>query len=481
MFIFLILFLCLFYGELSPQSNQIKNFYKALIENQTDLTKYVHPESLQKSKRLDINYEGIPNKFLISFDIDESIKERIKNKELSYQLEYEELTDNYQKVTFVINDKNYRREFFFKDDKLVSSTSYFTRKWEKRESQYFRIFLSDPLLFNNYSILDLDNFVNVMLILLNVEQGPKALLEKEKIDYILCKDENEIEKVSGFNTRGIYILAYDEIITTYNCHFHEIAHLLINFKLKNLPLYTLPFFQEGFATAMGGRGGLGRSVLLDVGFFLQKSGFIPFNSILTKTQFLSEDASMTYPVAALYNLFLIEELGITSYLSLYLKYSDSQEGISNLTIDSIKLPPMEKFNAYYDDYGQNEIIFAANETFSILSESNTWKIMESPNYYLIKIRSNLLLKSSDSPEGYISKKFNELFPGIKYDGYKYLIQVNSREINIYNLYTNILIASYSTGFTLDGKEVPAEEGYFIFYLKKDVFGEEIRNLIISDI
>jgi hypothetical protein len=481
MFIFLTILVFFFCQEINPQSSQIQNFFRDLIEKQNDITSYIHPESLIKSERLGISYDGVSNKFLISFDIDESVKEKIKSGELSYQLKYEKLNDDYQRVNFLINENGYAKEFYFKDDMLIPSSSYFTGTWEKRESQYFRVFLSDPLLFNNYSIDELDNFVNIMLSLLNIEQSQKDLLEKEKIDYILCKDENEIEKVSGFNTRGIYIIAYDEIITTYNCHFHEIAHLLINFRLKNLPLYTLPFLQEGFATAMGGRGGLGRSVLFDVGLFLQKSSFIPFNSILTKTEFLSEDASLIYPVAAFYNLFLIEELGITSYLSLYLTYSGNLDDISNLTIDAIKLPPTEKFYTYLDGYKQKEITFAADEKFSILSEGSTWKIMESLNYYLIKTRSNLLLKSSDVPAGYISKKFNELFPGIKYDGFKYLIQANSREINIYNLYTNILIASYSIGFSLDGKEVPAEEGYFTFYLKKDVFMEEVRKLIISDI
>jgi hypothetical protein len=318
--------------------------------------------------------------------------------------------------------------------------------------------------------------------LLKIPESKKRLLEQEKILYILCRDEEEIKKISGFNTRGIYILAYDEIITTYNCHFHEIAHLLINFKLKDLPLYTLPFLQEGFATATGGRGGLGRNVLLDIGEFLHKSRFIPFNSIITKEEFLSEDASLTYPVAALYNLFLMEELGIESYLEMYLNYSGDADYAANLNLNSIKLPSLEKFNKYIKSYRQKSGIFIdINEEFKPAAQGKSGAISVSENFYRIKIRSNLLLRTADPPQDYTSKKFKEVFPGVAYAGYKYLIKADSREVNIYNLYTNILIASYSAGFKIDNKEVPGEEGYFIFYLNKDVFEENLIDLVISEI
>ena len=468
--------------EIYPQPRQIKNFFDDLIKNEKDLHQYLHPDEFKKSTRLGIKYKDVTNKFLISYDIDEPVKQKVIKGELSYQVSYEQSEGDFAKAVFKINDNNYSKEFYLKDEKLISTSAYFIRDWEKQESKYFRFFLSERSLFNDYSIHQLDNFVEIMLNLLKIPQSERKLLEKEKIIYIFCKDTDEIEKVSGFNTRGIYILAYDEIITTYNCHFHEIAHLLINFRLKSLPLYTLPFLQEGFATAVGGRGGLSRNVMIDIGKFLQKSQFIPFNSIITKSEFLSEDASLTYPVAALYNLFLMEELGIESYLKLYSEYSGDAGYVSNLTTGSVKFPSIEKFNSYLENYKQQgEISLTSNEEFKRVFESKTGIIWESENYYKIKIRSNLLLKAASPLSNYKSKKFVEVFPKTEYAGHKYLIKAGSREVNIYNLYTNILIASYSVGFTLDNKEVPNEDGYFIFYVKKDVFEEEIEKLVISDI
>ena len=48
----------------------------------------------------------------------------------------------------------------------------------------------------------------------------------------LYPDENEVESITGFKAKGIAMLGSDEIVTSYQTHFHEVAHLLINFKLK---------------------------------------------------------------------------------------------------------------------------------------------------------------------------------------------------------------------------------------------------------
>ncbi|MCZ7612273.1 MAG: hypothetical protein M5T52_01650 [Ignavibacteriaceae bacterium] len=57
----------------------------------------------------------------------------------------------------------------------------------------------------------------------------KKTIQKEKLIYILCKDENEIEKLTGYKARGMGNLAYDYVITTYNCHYHEATSYFIKF------------------------------------------------------------------------------------------------------------------------------------------------------------------------------------------------------------------------------------------------------------
>ncbi len=90
------------------------------------------------------------------------------------------------------------------------------------------------------------------------------------------------------------------------------------------------------------------------------------------------------------------------------------------------------------------------------------------------------MSTKDKIKNYVSKKFVEQFPNINYQGQKYLITADKNEVNIYNLYTNSLIASYTMGFTIDAESVPIEDGYFSFYVKKDVFDENKSELTSSE-
>lgn len=464
--LFFILIYLLTGSELPAQeiNEKIKNFFQDLITNNNPLSKYVLPGELENSNRLGIKYEDVQDKFLISFDIDKNIKDEIRKGNIRYDL-LQEKRDDLLVINFSVPQADYNTKFYFKNNQLISPSAFHTQNWIKKSSTYFNFSISDPELFNSYSLKKLDEYVDALLTLLNIGQEERELLKVNKINYILCKDEDEIEMLTGFRTRGLYFLAYDDIITTYNCHFHELAHLLMNFKLKRLPLYTLSFFQEGFAVAVGGRGGLNRNVLFDIAHFLEKSEFIPFNSIITQSEFRSEDASLTYPLAGLYNFFLMSHLGIEPYCDLYLTYSGTKDYISGLNTGSILLPSVKDYHSFLNKYTKiSGVIIDPDEAAT-------------ENYHRFRVRANLLLSEANPLGNYKSKKFTETFPGIYYKGQKYLITANKREVNIYNLYTNNLIASYSAGFTVDNKEVPTDESYFIFYVKKDIFEEDLKELV----
>lgn len=465
----------LFTLSLTSSAQSIDRFFNALIFNPENISQFIHPEEIKRSGRLGIKYEDVKNKFLISFDIDESVKEKIRSKELTYSIETIILEDNFLKAVFT--SENYSKEFYFYYDLFVSPAFYFTNNWKEIDGKYIKVILSSDTLFNEYSLNKLDEYIEAVLTLLKVDEQRKQLLEKEKIIYIHCRDEEEIQIVSGFNTRGIYILAFDEIISTFNTHYHEIAHLLINFKLQSLPLYTLPFLQEGFAVCTGGRGGLSRDVLLDIGFFLHHSDFIPVNSILTKNQFYTEDASLTYPVSGLYNYFLLNSYGIENYLQLYRQLSGSADFISSLALDKIMLPAENKFESFIKNYKlKGDIYLTSDEKdYEIISKGTGYEIFEGENYYKLHVRHNLLLFEENLMQNYFSKKFDEHYPNVEYYGEKYLILASEREVNIYNLYTNNLIASYSSGFSQDNKNVPHENGFFIFYIDKKIFDGHVSS------
>jgi hypothetical protein len=479
-FLIIILFsLQNFYPQNTP--SRIEFFFEDLIADPADLSHYILSSELEKSSRLQIQYDGIINKSLIAYDIDPTVKEAIRAEKYSYNLSTEDLGGGYLRVTFSVSELNYNIQFYFYDGQFISPVSFYTKDWQNFTSKYFNFFVSNPEQFNSFSVHTLDNYVDAILSLLRVSNNDKQLLQEEKIIYVLCSDPDEIKEVTGFNTRGMYILAFDEVVTTFNCHFHELSHLLINFKLKNLPLYTLAFFQEGFAVATGGRGGVARNILLDAGYFLHKSGFIPFNSIIEQKDFFSEDASSSYPVAGIYSRYLLFTYGIESYLNFYTSYSGDSLFVNSLKANMINLPASGEFEKFIEEYTPQSGVQVnqSDNSFLLIHKDDEKTISASYNYYKFSIGSGLTLKTKDAPEDYKSKKFTELFPGREYNGEKYAVAVNKHEISIYNLYTNNLIASYYAGLTEDNLPVPVKNGLFEFYVDKDVFEDDLRNMILN--
>src|SRR5205085_4283917 len=93
------------------------------------------------------------------------------------------------------------------------------------------------------------------------------------------------------------------------------------------------------------------------GYYLQKTGFLTYDSILTYESFNSNDANMTYAVAGLYNSFLLRELGINQYIELYKKVNGDFEFVKNITVSDFKLPNKSKFEEYLKIYKDNMVMY----------------------------------------------------------------------------------------------------------------------------
>ncbi len=466
--------------QIIPQQNSLKDesgkqFIEAMINNSDSLKSFVLPEELAISKRLEISYEGVKNKFLISYEIPGEIIDELKGGKINYKIDFEKQDEQFSILHFEVPGKNYKTQYYFKNGLLVSPPYYFYKDWDKIESDHFIFYISEPKYFNEYSIKQLENFLTKTLDVLNYTKEEKAKLEKEKIIYILCKDENEIEKLTGYKARGMCNLAYDYLITTFNCHYHELVHLLINFKLKNVPLYTHPFLQEGLAVALGGRGGKEPEVILNLGQFLVESGFLDYKELLNSDDFKSNDASMSYPLSGLYNRFILDTFKFDKYEKLYRKYSaDNSNG---MVISVNDLPDGKNWLEFTENRDKNNLInFEFNDSeFKTIQSGTSFILSESDSFYLIQSKGNILISTPDKQENYLSKSFSEYFPDKNYICERYLIRINDSEIVVYNLYTNNLIANYVSGFTLDMNPVPKEDGFYKFVIRKDLIEENPKD------
>jgi hypothetical protein len=177
----------------------------------------------------------------------------------------------------------------------------------------------------------------------------------------------------------------------------------------------------------------------------------------------------------------MKQYGIESYLKLYKKYSGTESFISEIKVNSLMLPPIDQFEKFIDSLKSGSLVSidVPDKNVKLISEGSFYSVSETENHYIISLRRNILFTPKKIPNGYKSKKFAEVFSEIKYQGEKYLITASSREINVYNLYTNILIASYTAGFSPDNKEVPTGKGFFKFMIRKDAFEEDLESLGIS--
>jgi len=79
------------------------SFTQYLISNNNKIINFIDESELKTSNRLGIQYEDINYKFLISYDIDENIKNDIIKKKLAYTVTTKKFEDNFSQIIFTIN------------------------------------------------------------------------------------------------------------------------------------------------------------------------------------------------------------------------------------------------------------------------------------------------------------------------------------------------------------------------------------------
>ena len=461
-FIFVTLLVSLNLSIFSLNRDTSEDFIQAVIEQSDNLDNFVSEVELNKSNRLGIQYKNVKHKWLISYELEPRLKD--------YTLNIETLKDDYSKLILTDSITKKTNEYFFHKDKFISPLSYHTKDWQIQQTEFIDFYLSDTNFFHQESADSLNSFVRKTAEKLNFSNEQITSLRENKINYIYCIDTAEIKKITGYNARGMLNLASDTVISTFSCHYHELVHLLVNFKLRELEVYTHPFLLEGLAVALGGRGGKEPKIIKDMGYFLESTGFLSYEDILTVAGFYSNDASLSYPVSGLYVSFLLQELGAEAFLDLYKKYSSSLPVQNN--IETADLPSEVPWNKFLDNYKlMTDISFPKVFDEGLIVDAVDLKVNETADlYYFRTTKNELLINNGKVDNKYTSKKFKELFPDKEYDGTQFLIKIDEFEINIYNLFTNNLVSCYVAGFSLSQAVVFKEKDWFGFAVKKEIFG-----------
>ena len=196
----------------------------------------------------------------------------------------------------------YRYAVIREDDtwRLANLAWAATRDWPRTESNYFAIICQDSSLLSESAVASLDDFVAATAVRFGLSPAHLDHLRDVKIPYILA-DDATVERLTGYATKGMGDLSAGLLVSSQFPHYHEAAHLLVNYALGAAPLHPLPALQEGLATLVGGRWGRSPAVILHMAWANAEMGFAAVADILTRGGFQSAagGADASYPAAAL--------------------------------------------------------------------------------------------------------------------------------------------------------------------------------------
>jgi hypothetical protein len=317
-----------------------------------------------------------------------------------------------------------------------------------------------------------------------------------KIEYFYCDSDSTVQKITGHLTKGTTDLASNDIISAFFPHYHELVHLLVNMKIRELPLYVLPLIREGIAVHYGGRWGKAPSALDDLGGFLVKEKFIEIDSILTMADFeRNAQADIAYPVAGLFAGYLLEKIGWDDYQRLYLDLSGEFDSLYIMGKETVKqhlltataIDSWENLIADFIDYistmGEEERVIKpgaiadGDELFTndrvTIRENGDWLSFEF-NGGESQPAGNLLFGHDTRLENVRSLAFDEQYQdSVVFGGYRFGIRYDTNEAGLYDYVSNQLVAKYIWGIT------PSEDYYdqstqqIAISLRKDLMGETV--------
>ena len=438
------------------------------------------PEALERSSRFGIKFTDIPMKVDCNSPIMRNLGEMEANI-LSPVRQYEDLDSaQWYRLEYAniygssLLKHNYymqrRGDWFW----ISYAQDFYGASWPVTVTRYLRI-RSHPdarKYLNPAVIAEADRFIEQTASRLGISDSLLQQIAASKIEYYLCPSDSMVEKMTGFLTVGTLDLASNDIISADFPHFHELTHLLINIRLREMPLYTLPVMREGLATWLAGRWGKQTAPLMDLAVFLYKEGLVTFDSIFTMGGFDHESgADIVYPVAGLFCGYLTEKLGMTGCLDLYLGLSGKFTQVNGMTASEVqaKIAKAAKFADWaalktgfetYLDRHQAERVVARpglGDIKKTLMDDKSFAVYDDGDWLAFEFRAapgdslcqgNLLFAPTDSLKGHISQLFELQYNDKQaFEGFRYGVRYDQNEAGLYDYVTNQLLAKYIWGIT----------------------------------
>ena len=366
------------------------------------------------------------------------------------------------------------------------------RSWSEHTTDYCRLYVQRDGLLNDIALAELDRFVAETVRCQGAGDDRLAELRRVKIPYYLA-DEATVAELTGYPTKGMADLAAGAVISSHFPHFHELAHLLVNWALKEVPLYTLPWLQEGVACRLGGRWGRSPEVILYMGRVNLDLAMVTPAEVLTWSGFRQAPAGpdATYGAGALLCDLVVSEAGWPALLDLYRAQSGDLAAVSGWTdhrvadavgracgwtgpttvpalIDSVVRhserrrrcgivpgPPVDASSAAVVTEADGVHIRRAGSVLEVAVAGETWPV--------VLVLDDRPPDHRQRPAQGASTLFQEYLPDTDWRGERWGLVCHRRSVGFYDFGTNRLMGTWVADFS--GEILPADEsGRLVFTL-----------------
>lgn len=356
---------------------------------------------------------------------------------------------------------------------LTYPQDWVARDWPVLETEYFRIHYAPEFEACLHPVIleEADRFLERAADSLQVPKDVLNEIRKKKVEYFYCDSDSTVLKITGHLTKGTLDLASNDIISAYFPHNHELVHLLVNLKLRTLPLMTQPILREGIAVHLGGRWGKAPTSLMYLGVFLQENGLVEVDSIISVDRFQKQaGADMAYPVAGLFTGFLIDRVGYGNYFKLYRQLSGPIGEVAGMLAPTVKRAIYEAagygswedlmvdFSEYCKQLETERAVFAPgtmqqrqggfDDAGVQVRLFHRWVSLTFPANGSDQPTGNLLFGYDERLKNVRSVLFDEQYRGeMPFPGYRWGIRFDSNEAGLYDYATNQLVGKYIFGIT----------------------------------
>jgi hypothetical protein len=463
------------------------------------------PSCLERAERFGIQYTGIPVR------VDATSRWVARAEQLAgYTTEpvrsMENVGDNAQcvrlQLSSVMQGDVLQGWYYVRSDQgfywLCYPQDAYAKNWAVQETKYFRLHVHPKVAeyVSAAACAQMDGFVEAVADTLGLLKTDLANLAAKKIEFFYCDRDSTVMDITGQLTKGLLDLASNDIISASFPHHHEIIHLLVNIKLKTLPLYTLPMLREGLAVRFGGRWGKGPATLLDLGAFLYRDTLVQLDSMLTVRGFDSgSEMDLMYPVAGVMAAYLWDKLGKQRFWPAYLALSGRQDSITRLSIANVQSALVAAtgkktwadFRADFDIYVRDKM---SSLSVSASGAPQSGKTLLTDGHNTVTLdgdwlgftvtadsgalpHASFLFYKSESFGDHKSLLFEEHFQGaVPFAGYHYGVRVDQNEAGAYDYAGNLLVGKFILGINGSEHYFDAQHNTVTVRFKRSLLGKQ---------